>query len=232
MKKFEEFDLNEESVNIDRFDALVRAGLANKAQIQRLHAILEKMHAKDDVILSRADRMIVTNLFNKMLSILTSDQTIFQKAKRTVKEEYEIIEEDNESKKLPVILILKRKAIRLFPNGLKVATYYSDKLKRTFTLPMNDLGMMGVTEEVESQSTVSHKGVVATLHEIVKGKSSNVVKFKDGRSMKVDFYTASAIMQVYDALNDTNKKKINDMLNKDKQGFIKVADFAFSKAKK
>ena len=200
MREFKDFSLMEESVNLDRFDALVRAGLANKAQIQRLHTILEKMHSKDDVVLSRADRMIVTNLFNKMLELITSDRTIFQKARQAVREEFDdsIVEDNNETRKLPFVLVLKRKAIRLFPNGLKVATYYSDKLKRTFTLPMNDLEMGSVSEEVERSATINQKGVLASLHQITKGKEANVVKFKDGRTLKVDYFNARAIVQLYD----------------------------------
>lgn len=139
-------EIDESSVDLGKFDALVRAGLANKAQIQRLHRILEKMHETENPNLNRADRMIVTNLFNKMVDLITSDPAIFQRAKRDVKEEV-MVEEHNETKSLPVVLILKRKAIRLFPNGLKVATYYSDRLDRTFTLPMQDLGMMTIAKE-------------------------------------------------------------------------------------
>lgn len=35
----------------------------------------------------------------------------------------------------PVMLVLKRKGIRIFPDGTKVAMYYNDKLNLTFTVP-------------------------------------------------------------------------------------------------
>lgn len=231
MKSFKSFEINEE-VSLEKFDALVRAGLANKAQLQRLHTILQKMHEKDDVTLSRADRMIVTNLFNKMLELITTDKTIFQKARQTVKEEQEFIEESSrETDKLPAVLILKRKSIRLFPNNVKVAIYHSDKLDRSFALPMTDLSMSSVTEEVVAAGPIEG-GVIKTLREIIKGKAANVVQFKDGKKMKVDMYSAKAILLVYDAVDPQNKTKIDQLLNKDKHGFMKVADFAFSRAKK
>lgn len=231
MKSFNSFELNEE-INLEKFDALIRAGLANKAQLQRLHTILQKMHEKDDVILSRADRMIVTNLFNRMLNLITTDKTIFQKTRQNVREEQEFIEESSrETDKLPAVLILKRRSIRLFPNNVKVAIYHSDKLNRSFTLPMTDLNMSSVAEEVEPAGQ-PEGGVISTLRQIVKGKAANVVQFKDGKKMKVDMYSAKAILMVYDSVNAENKTKMDQMLNKDKHGFIKIADFAFSKAKK
>jgi hypothetical protein len=134
-------EIDESSVDLGKFDILVRAGLANKAQIQRLHSIIEKMHESDNPNLTRADRMIVTNLFNKMIDLLTNNPAIFQKARQSVKETYEELDEafNDETKSLPAILILKRQAIRMFPNGVRVATYFSNQLKRTFTLPLSDL---------------------------------------------------------------------------------------------
>lgn len=228
MKSFKFFEINEE-VSLEKFDILVRAGLANKAQLQRLHTILQKMHEKDDVVLSRADRMIVTNLFNKMLELITSDKTIFQKARQSVKED--INESSREIDFLPPVLILKRKSIRLFPNNVKVAIYHNDKLNRSFALPMTDLSVSSVAEEVIPMNS-NEVGVIKILRQITKGKAANVVQFKDGKKMKVDMYSASAILKLYDALDEKNKIKIDQLLNKDKHGFIKVVDFAFSKVKK
>jgi hypothetical protein len=238
MKNFKSFEINEE-VSLEKFDILVRAGLANKAQLQRLHTILQKMHEKDDVILSRADRMIVTNLFNKMLELITTDKTIFQKTRQSVREESENVENlqevrnsKDELKSLPAILILKRKAIRLFPEGVKVAIYYSDKLNRSFTLPMMDLTMGKISEQAENPNFKSSGGVISNLRNILKDHNAGEVQFKDGKKMRIDAFSASAILQVYDRVNDVNKKKIDDLVNRDKHGLIKILDFAFSKAKK
>ena len=75
------------------------------------------------------------------------------------------------------------------------------------------------------------EAVMDTLHKIVAGKSAQSVKFASGHRRKVDHYTASAITQVHNAVNDENKKKLADMVHKSPAHFEKVAKFAFSKAK-
>ena len=68
------------------------------------------------------------------------------------------------------------------------------------------------------------------LRDIVKNKSATSLKFKDGK-MKVDMFTASAVTQVYDAVNDANKKKLEQMINGKKAQFLKLVDFAMKKVK-
>ena len=71
---------------------------------------------------------------------------------------------------------------------------------------------------------------VDVLKNIVKNKQNKSIKFKDG-SMKVDLYTASAVTQVFDAVNKSNQQKITKLLNGSKAEFMKVASFAMSKVK-
>ena len=71
---------------------------------------------------------------------------------------------------------------------------------------------------------------VDILKDIVKRKQNQQVKLKDGK-LRVDLFSASAIVQVYDAVNASNKKKMADMLNGNKAQFMKIADFALSKVK-
>ena len=68
------------------------------------------------------------------------------------------------------------------------------------------------------------------LRDIVKNKSATSLKFKDGK-MKVDMFTASAIVQVFDAVKDANKKKMEAMLNGKKAQFVKMANFAMKQVK-
>lgn len=91
-----------------------------------------------------------------------------------------------------------------------------------FESSMNEL--MGQFGEAENND------VLATLQDIVDNKQAQKVNL-DGKSTMVDMFTASAIMQVYNAVNDTNQKKIQDMISS-KAGFMKIADFAMSKAGK
>ena len=69
--------------------------------------------------------------------------------------------------------------------------------------------------------------VLSTLERIIDKKQEMPVSFQDGKG-KVDMFTASAIMQVYDAVNDDNKSKMKDALST-KAGFMKMAKFAMGK---
>jgi hypothetical protein len=79
------------------------------------------------------------------------------------------------------------------------------------------------------ESAMIEEGAMDTLKKIVADKQNMPVKFDDGQ-MKVDLFTASAVTQVYDKVNDANKEKIDNML-KTKAGMLKIADFAMSSLK-
>lgn len=72
---------------------------------------------------------------------------------------------------------------------------------------------------------------IQIMRDIVKRKQMNKVKTSDKKSVKMDLFTASAIMQVYDAVNADNKKKMEKMLNGTADQIKKIADFALSKVK-
>jgi len=275
MKSLNEFKtpIQEEVSDYSKFDVLVRAGLANKAQMQRIHTILDKMK-EDKPTFNNADRMIIQNLFNKMVDLISSNKQINQLSRRAVKEDmdeavlptsdfklskdgrkvkahrlkvgdvgYEKDEDDLKEASLdiphdpPAVLVLKRQAIRMYPNGARIALYYSKTLDKHFSVAYG----AGVDAPVQAESTDMCKvcgqtpcnctsiqeAVMDTLHRIVKNKQHEPVKFADGTNAKVDHYTASAITQVHNALNDVNKKKFADMVHKSKAHFTRASDFAF-----
>jgi hypothetical protein len=269
MKSLEEFKLLTEESDYAKFDMLVRAGLANKAQLQRIHRILEKMKEERPVF-NNADRMILQNLFNKMVDLISNNKQIFQQTRRAVREELDervidtadykigpsgrkvrahrikigdkeedeikeniieadsIVEAKENTEEPPFVIVLKRKAIRLFPDKTKVALYYSQKLNKYFSVPYGTK----IDSTIQSEETEQiEEAVMDQLHKIVAGKQANRVKFADGSTRKVDHFTASAITQVHKAVNDENKKKLADMVHKSPAHFEKVAAFAFSKTK-
>lgn len=69
------------------------------------------------------------------------------------------------------------------------------------------------------------------INNVVKKKQMGKVKTSDGKTVKMDLYTASAIKQVYDAVNSSNKEKMEKMLNGNAAQIKKIADFALSKVK-
>jgi hypothetical protein len=273
MKSLEEFKSLTEESDYSKFDMLVRAGLANKAQLQRIHKILDKMKDEKPVF-NNADRMILQNLFNKMVDLISNNKQIFQQTRRAVreeleegvqdtadykigpsgrkvrahrikvgdklddemKEEFEITEQTVDlPKDPPFVLVLKRKAIRLFPNKVKMALYYNQKLDKYFSIPygpnVSSTPLQAEETNYEQDDGPISEAVMDQLHKIVGDKQSQTVKFGNGQTRKVDHFTASAITQVHKALNDENKKKFADMVHKSPAHLAKASDFAFSRVK-
>ena len=140
MKSLVEFKsiVEEEKSDYSKFDTLVRAGLANKAQMQRIHKILDKM-GEDKPSFNNADRMIIQNLFNRMVDLISNNKQINTQARRAVKEEVEteepiILQEDKDP---PMVLVIKRKAIRMYPDGTRIALYFNERLNKYFSVPYN-----------------------------------------------------------------------------------------------
>ena len=225
--------VEEEKSDYSMFDMLVRAGLANKAQLARIHRILDKM-TEERPQFNNADREIMRNLFNRMIDIISNNKQIFQKTRQAVREEDEKQVESiqlDEALDLnndpPFVLVLKRKSIRLYPNNTKIALYYNQKLDKYFSIPYGG----GIDAPVQAEETELEEAVIDKLHKIVSDKQAQTVKFGNGQTRKVDHFTASAITQVHKALNDDNKKKFADMVHKSPAHLVKASDFAFSRAK-
>jgi hypothetical protein len=176
--------------------------------------------------------MILQNMLNKMVDLISNNKQIFTQARRAVREDVDTIEaeslnEATDAKDPPYILLLKRKAIRIYPDGTKVALYHNKQLDKYFSVPYGP----GVDAAIQAEETELDEAVMDTLHKIVNDKQAKPVKFASGHTRKVDHFTASAITQVHSALNDDNKKKFADMVHKSPEHFMKASDFAFKRAK-
>lgn len=238
MKNLQEFKIvEEEKQDYSKFDALVRAGLGNKAQIQRMHQILAKM-GEDKPQFTTADRAIIQNLFNKMVELITNNPQMFRQARKSVsegvidtadfklsalgkkvrahkvvldKEDEEEIKEEMSLEEAvvsepPFIILLKRTAVRLYPNDLMVATYTSDKLKREFAIPFagKKAGMFQSAEEYR-------------------------IELNDGTVIELDEETDIAFENVYEELDEENKEKFVLMMYESKETFEKLKDFVLNK---
>ena len=83
-------------------------------------------------------------------------------------------------------------------------------------------------EEDEDDDEELEEGVMDTLRKIVKDKQMQKVKFKNGKSMRIDLTTASAIVQAFDKRikNASTKQKFADAIEKDPDSFMKMMDVA------
>jgi len=126
-----------------RFDMLVRAGLMDKTLLPKLHRVMDKLHQEKPM--SMQERQLVFDLVKQLTQIVSGNMGVFQKVRQAVREEQiqEIADSADSpiallNKEPPMLIILRRKAIRMYPHDTKVALYYSDKLNRYFTVPFQD----------------------------------------------------------------------------------------------
>jgi len=275
MKSLQDFKtvlVEEEKSDYSKFDILVRAGLANKAQMQRIHKILDKMQDERPNF-NTADKAIIQNLFNKMVDLVSNNKQIFTQTRKAVREDLEegvVVSSDfklskdgrkvrahrrkigdellgepeyaevekmqkeevielTEAHDPPFVLVLKRRAIRLYPDGTKVALYRNDRLNKVFAVPY-DTTMDPViqAEEVELEEAVD---AIGQLQKIKDTHQHGTVNHKDSSASKVDAQTAHAILTVHKSLNDVNKKKFADMVARSSGHLQKAADFSWKHMK-
>ena len=71
------------------------------------------------------------------------------------------------------------------------------------------------------------ENVEKQLRAVVKKKKEAEIQFKSGTSVPIDPEAATVILKTLDSLNSSNKKKMQDNMNKDTKSFLKILDFAF-----
>ena len=212
MKSLLEFKsiVEEEKQDYSKFDALVRAGLANKAQLARIHKILDKM-GEERPQFNSADREIMRNLFNRMVDLVSSKQ-IYGKARQAVREEVELEEARMDTPLVPdppVVLVIKRKAVRLYPDGTRIALYWSDKIKRAFSIPYGPM----VDAPVQAEEYIK---------ELVEAEE---VLLNDGNAISLNEETKQQIINTYGQLEEDSKEYFWQQLTESVATFGKLYEF-------
>jgi hypothetical protein len=122
----------------------------------------------------------------------------------------------------PMVVLLKRKAIRTFPDGQRVALYHNDQLKLDVSVPYYPDSIMSRTGfgMMKEDATIWKK-----IGSIAKGKPSDV-QFPNGAVLKnVQPSTAASIMRLRDMINTYNKKRLADKVNASPSDFDEVVKF-------
>ncbi len=143
----EQYDLitEKEEAEVKKLSALVRAGLFDAKKLTSLKRALDK---PVDRMTAQEKRMLL-NLLDSLMSEVLSNQTVYQKVKQNVmKEGKDNFVSDRRfghgypsQKDMPPVLLLKRKAIRVFPDGQKVGLYYAQAIDKYVTVPFSDVGL-------------------------------------------------------------------------------------------
>ena len=212
MKSLLEFKsiVEEDKQDYSKFDALVRAGLANKAQLARIHKILDKM-GEERPQFNSADREIMRNLFNRMVDLVSSKQ-IYGKARQAVREEVELEEARMDTPLVPdppVVLVIKRKAVRLYPDGTRIALYWSDKIKRAFSIPYGPM----VDAPVQAEEYIK---------ELVEAEE---LLLNDGNAISLNEETKQQLINTYGQLEENSKEYFWQQLTESVATFGKLYEF-------
>ena len=132
----------------------------------------------------------------------------------------DVLKEDavelNEAYTPPAMLLLKRQAIRVFPNGQRIALYIDNKYGLTFPVPFDEAGGFGNVNTVGN----AMKGYV--------NEEMIPIVFSTGEEIEVEKEVMDKIKEVHDSLNEENRTRLNDMILESEESFNKVKDFALS----
>ena len=164
----ESYDLitEKEEAEDRKLATLVRAGLYDAKKLPALKKALEKSADK----MTGQEKRMLLNLLDSLINQVVGSDQVFRKVKQNVQHVNET-KEDYYSKldprfksgypsdkDVPTVLILKRKAIRVYPDNQKVALYYSQALDKYVTIPFSEI-QTGINEEVKKKEEKKKRGV-------------------------------------------------------------------------
>lgn len=161
--------------------------------VQKRHAAGEKM-CEHDPVMSRMEKNVAL--------------------KATSYPMYEGKTAKNKDLDPPTVLVMRRKSVRQFPNGQRVALYYIDKLNKYVTVPYDDMEWSATSEE--------------TVFDLLKKvKEENViVEHLDGSTSEVTPKMANDIISLHKKINEANKSKLIDMLEASNKHFQTIVKFS------
>lgn len=161
-----DFLTEKEDTEARKLVSLVRAGLFDAKKLPILKRALEK----DSNKMTPAERKILIELLDSLMGEVLGSSQVYSKVKQNVGHKDRLdeakadylskydprYEADLVEKDLPTVIILKRKAIRIFPGRQKVGLYYSQSLDRYVSIPFGP-GVPNMNEEI-TQVDQAHSG--------------------------------------------------------------------------
>lgn len=135
-----------------KLTTLVRAGLFDAKKLPMLKRALDKGADK----MTPAEKKILIDLLDSLMNQVISSEPVYMKVKRNVQgmSEELIAEAPSTISDVPSIVVLKRKAVRVYPGGQQVGLYYSQQLDKYVTIPF---GEAGITEETELEEVYNFR---------------------------------------------------------------------------
>lgn len=162
--------------------------------VQKIHAAGQEIHQHDPVLSKLKDNCALMATSNPMMEGKTSYAQEMDP---------------------PAVLIMRRKSVRQFPNGQRVALYYVDKINKYVTVPYEDM-----------QWSANEETVFDKVKQVNESKQNIVVEHLDGSTSEVTPQMAKHMMDLYKKINEANKAKMLDMLEASAKHFQTIAKFS------
>lgn len=202
-------------------------------QLQRVGGDINKVQPKHRKILGDFGSNILGAVVSSPMSMNAALRNLRTESEETTIDNI-VLEAVHMPQDPPMVMVLKRKGIRIFPDGKKVALYTNDQLGLSFTVPysggeqIEQPSVMGVHEEVEDYGDEMLNENIKRLRFASSKKGSPVsIAFETGdENMKIDPITAKAITSLHTQLSPENKIELVRKISKSPEDFKHVAAFA------
>jgi hypothetical protein len=190
----EQYDLvtEKEEHDMNKLTQLVRAGLFDAKKLSALKRAMEK---PADKMTAQEKRMMI-NLLDALMAEVLSDKQVYRKIKQDVMKESlnwkttdRLVNDPSvkrafpTQRQIPSVVLLKRKSMRVFPDGQTVALYYAQTIDKYVSIPFNEIG---ISEETEIDEGLMDfiRGVGRGIANTVMGNSSSETSSSDKKSEK------------------------------------------------
>ena len=202
------------------------AGISDYINISQKNPKLSHFKILQKLSTQKRDAVSTVNSALPIPMIVNAPDTQLRRALRDVLREQKM--ELNEEFNPPAMLLLKRQAIRLFPNGQRVALYMDNKYGLTFPVPYDTSGSgFGAALNTVSSGPIGAAKTSGPIAGYVNEENVSVL-LSTGEEVSVDKNDLNKIYEVYHSLNEENKQKFSDMLLENTETFNKAKEFALS----
>lgn len=114
-------------------------------------------------------------------------------------------------KDFPGTLILQRKSISQFPNGPKVALYYADKIKKYFTVTLED-------SQLQSEEFLN---ILENVDEEV-----TEISFNDESTLNINKECSDIVLEYLNNINTEEKQILEQYILESSTNFLEVLEIA------
>ena len=188
-----------------------------ESQVKKLADRFRSMARKEEVEIDEKKSATGYELYHKDFSSAMQHAYAFAKSKGHVVDPKEIDDKVATGPKKPSSGKTNRYSLKAGRKTVEIQVANLDNKRYELNMYIEEV-------EIDEAKGTTYPATIDTLRKIVKDKQHQTIMFKSGQAI-VDLFTASAMVQVYDALKPSTRKKFEDMI-KDKVGFMRSQAFA------